>query len=168
MTLFHVFIYYITFLQIFHLYEFFCTNIYQVGKFLEIIQPFSEAASEVFHKEIHSQIFCDIHKKTPVQGSIFKKVEGHRVSNFIKKRLQQRYFLANVVKFISRPILKNIREWLHRWKVFYDNVFQIRSELSKRNYWWLAVWNVAQISQGWIKICFLCNKLKYYVRGSNS
>ena len=43
--LFHVFIYYITSLQIFHLYEFFRTNISQVGKFLEIIQPFSEAAT---------------------------------------------------------------------------------------------------------------------------
>ena len=29
----------------FHLCEFFCTNISEVGKFLEIIQPFSEAAA---------------------------------------------------------------------------------------------------------------------------
>ena len=43
--LFNVFIYYITSLQIFHLHEFFCTNISQVEKFLEIIQPFSEAAT---------------------------------------------------------------------------------------------------------------------------
>ena len=69
--LFHVFIYYITSLQIFHLYEFFYKNVYQVGKFLEIVQPFSEAATRVFHKESHSQTFCDIDKKTPVQGSIF-------------------------------------------------------------------------------------------------
>ena len=29
-------------------------NISQVGKFLKIIQPFSETATEVFHKESHS------------------------------------------------------------------------------------------------------------------
>ena len=69
-----------------------------------------------------------------MQGSIFNKVEGHQASSFTKKRLQQRYFLANIVKFIRRPILKNISERLRCWKVFYENVFQIRSELSKRNY----------------------------------
>ena len=44
----------------------------QVGKFLEIIQPFSEAATRVFHKESHFQTFCDIHRKVLVQGSIFQ------------------------------------------------------------------------------------------------
>ena len=88
----------------------------------------------MFHKESHSQIFCDIHKKTSVQGSIFNKIEGHQACNFIKKRLQQRYFHVNIVKFIRRPILKNISEGLRCWKAFYENVFQIRSELSKKNY----------------------------------
>ena len=36
---------YITSLQIFHLHEFFSTDISQLWKFLEIIQPFSEAAT---------------------------------------------------------------------------------------------------------------------------
>ena len=48
---------------------------------------------------------------------------------------------------------------------FCENVFQIRSELSKKNYWWLAVWKVAQISQDWIKILPI---IKYYVRRLNS
>ena len=74
----------------------------------------------------------------------FNKVECHQTCNFIKKRLQHRYFLANIGKFIRRPTLKNISKRLHCWKVFCENVFQIRSELSKRNYWWLAVWKVAQ------------------------
>ena len=39
------FTYYTTSLQIFHLYEFFSTNIFHVEKFLEIIKPFSEAAT---------------------------------------------------------------------------------------------------------------------------
>ena len=82
----------------------------------------------------------------------FNKVAGHQSCNFIKKRLQHRYFLVNIGKCIRRPILKNISERLHCWKVFCENVFQIRSELSKRNYWWLAVWKVAQISQDWTKM----------------
>ena len=63
-----------------------------------------------------------------VQASIFNRVAGHQACNFIKKRLQHRYFLANIKKFIRRPILKNISEWLHCWKVFCENIFQIRSE----------------------------------------
>ena len=62
----------------------------------------------------------------------FNKVAGHQTRNFIKKRLQHRYFLVNIGKFIRRPILKNISKRLHCWKVFCENVFQIRSELSKR------------------------------------
>ena len=65
------------------------------------------------------------------------KVAGHETCHFIKKRLQHRYFLANIRKFIRRPILKNISERLHCWKVFCGKVFQIRSELRKRNYRWL-------------------------------
>ena len=75
----------------------------------------------------------------------FNKVAGHQACNFLKKRLQHRFFLANIGKFIRRPILKNISEWLHCWKVFCEKVFQIRSELSKRNYWWLAVWKVLKL-----------------------
>ena len=104
------------------------------------------------------QTFYDIHIKTPVEGSILNKAEGHQACIFIKKRLQQGYFLANIRKFIWRPIKKNISiEQLHCWKVFCQNVFQIRSGLvdvllMKRNYWWLAVWKIAQISQDWIKM----------------
>ena len=61
--------------------------------------------------------------------------------------------------------MKNISEQLHCWKVFCEKVFQIRSELSKRNYWWLAVWKIAQISQDWIKTLSLIN---YYERRSIS
>ena len=98
------------------------------------------------------------------RGLFFNKVAGHQPCNFIKKRPQHRYYLANIRKFIRRTILKNISERLHCWKVFCENVFQIRSELSKRNYWWLAVWKVAQISQGWINMLPI---IKYYMRGLN-
>ena len=68
------------------------------------------------------------------RGLFLNKVAGHQACNFIKKRLQRSYFLANIWKFIRRLILKNISEQLHCWKVFCENIFQIRSELSKRNY----------------------------------
>ena len=131
----------------------------------KLFNHFQRQPPEVFHKESYSQTFCDIHRKTLVQGSFFNKVEGHQACNLTKKRLQHKYFLANIMKFIRRPILKSISEWLRCWKVFYENVFQIRSELSKRNYWWVAVWKVAQISLDWIKMLPI---IKYYMRRSNS
>ena len=135
-TLFHVFIYYRTSLQIFLFYKFFRTNISQVE--LEILRN-----SSTIFRSSHRR--CSIKKailkhfviftgKHLCRGLFFNKVAGHQACNFIKKRLQHRYYLANIRKFIRRTILKNISERLHCWKVFCENVFHIRSELSKRNY----------------------------------
>ena len=58
--------------------------------------------------------------------------------NFIKKRHQDRYFPVNIKTFIITPILKNICEWLHFWKVFCKNIFQIRTsqrELLMKQKW---------------------------------
>ena len=126
---FHVFIYYRTSLQIFLFYKFFCTNISQVE--LEILRN-----SSTIFRSSHRR--CSIKKailkhfviftgKHLCWGLFFNKVAGYQASNFIKKRPQQRYFLANIRKFIRRPILKNICERLHFWKVFCENVFQIRT-----------------------------------------
>ena len=60
-------------------------------------------------------------------GLFFNKVAGHQSCNFIKKRLQHRCFLVNIEKLIITPILKNICERLHFWKVFCKNIFQIRT-----------------------------------------
>ena len=98
------------------------------------------------------------------RGLLFNKVASHHACNFTKKRLQHRYYLVNIGKFTRRPILKNISEPLHCWNVLWER-FQIRSELSKRNFWWPAVWKVAQISQDWIKMLPL---IKYYATRSNS
>ena len=38
--------------------------------------------------------------------------------NFIKKRLQHRYFPVNITKFLRTPILKNIWERLHLKQLF--------------------------------------------------
>ena len=99
------------------------------------------------------------------RGLFFNKDAGHQPCNFIKKRLQHKYFLVNIRKFIRIPILKNISKQLPCWKVFYKNVFQIRFELSKRNCWRLAMWKVAQISQDWTK---MLPTIKHYMRRLNS
>ena len=47
--------------------------------------------------------FSNIHRKTPVLESLFNKVAGLKVCNFIKKRLQGRCFPVNVGKFFMTP-----------------------------------------------------------------
>ena len=48
--------------------------------------------------------------------SLFNKVAGLeaglRACNFIKKKLQHRYFPVNIAKHLRTHILKNIYEWL--------------------------------------------------------
>ena len=39
---------------------------------------------------------------------LFNKVTGLEVYNFIKKRIQHRFFLVNIAKFLRELILKNI------------------------------------------------------------
>ena len=51
-------------------------------------------------------------QETPVLKSLFRKVAGLKVCNFIKKRPQRKCFLVNISKFLRLPILKNIFEWL--------------------------------------------------------
>ena len=80
----------------------------------------------------HFVIFTGKHR---YRGLFFNKVAGHQACNFIKKRFQNRYYFANIRKFIRRTILKNISERLHCWKVFCENVFHIRSKLCKRTCW---------------------------------
>ena len=47
-------------------------------------------------------------KKIPVLESLFEKVAGLKVCNFIKKRPQHRWFPVNIAKFLRLSILKNI------------------------------------------------------------
>ena len=65
-------------------------------------QPFAN-----FLQNWCSQKFRNIHRKTPVLESLFNKVAGLQVCNFIKKRLQHRYFLLNIAKFLKTAFLKN-------------------------------------------------------------
>ena len=48
-----------------------------------------------------SSLQCpNIHRKTPVLDSLFNKVAGLQISNFIKKWLQHRCFPVNVANFL--------------------------------------------------------------------
>ena len=51
-------------------------------------------------------------------GLFFNQIAGHETCGL---------FFANIGKFVRRPILKNISEGLHFWKVFCENIFQIRT-----------------------------------------
>ena len=79
-------------------------------------------------------------------GLFLNKVAGHKACNFIKKRLQHRYFLVNIGKSVRRP---NANGCIFG-KCFVRKFF--RSELGKRNYWWLAAWKVAQTSKDWTRM----------------
>ena len=49
-------------------------------------------------------------------------VSGLKACNFIKKRLETRYFPMNIVKFLRASILKNICERLLLWLTYYVTV----------------------------------------------
>ena len=66
--------------------------------------------------------FVIITVKHLCRSLFFNKVAGHQACNFIKKRLQHRYFLANISEFYKKNFLKNISKRLHCWKVFCENV----------------------------------------------
>ena len=57
---------------------------------------FWDIEPEVFYKKSCSKNFCNIHRKTPVVDSLFNKVTGLKACNWIKKRLQLRYFPVNI------------------------------------------------------------------------
>ena len=145
-------------LQIFLVSKLFSTNTYQVE--LEILRNsltiFRSSHRRCSIKKLLSNILWYSQKNTCVGGSFWITLLAIRPVTLFAKGLQHRYILANIEKFVRRPILKNICERLHFWKAFCETIFYIR--LSKRNYWWLAQWKVAQISQNWTKmLCY--NKL---------
>ena len=80
---------------------------------------------ELFCKK-RVQKFCKFHRKTPVLKSLFTKVVGLNACNFIKARLQHRYFIAKFTKFL-RPLIWNLRTNTSEirsctWTVLLDNL----------------------------------------------
>ena len=47
-----------------------------------------------------------ISQKAPVSESLFNKVVGLQACNFIKKRLQHRFFPVNIVTFLRAALIK--------------------------------------------------------------
>ena len=45
-----------------------------------------------------------MHRKTPVLESLFNKIEGLQIYNFIKKRFQNKCFPENIAKLLRIPI----------------------------------------------------------------
>ena len=70
-------------------------------------------APEVLHKKGVLKNFA-IFTRKHLRWSVF----GVFRVNFIKKRLQHRYFPLNITKFLRTPILKNIWERLHPKELF--------------------------------------------------
>ena len=54
----------------------------------------------------------NIHKETVMLESLFNKVAGLKVWNFVLKRLQHRCFPVNMAKFLRAPVMKNTCERL--------------------------------------------------------
>ena len=125
-------------LQIFLVSKLFSTNTYQVE--LEILRNsltiFRSSHWRCSIKKLLSNILWYSQKNTCFGGSFWITLLAIRPVTLFAKGLQHRYILANIEKFVRRPILKNICERLHFWKAFCETIFYIR--LSKRNYWWLT------------------------------
>ena len=105
----------------------------------------------MFCKKRCSKKFCTFHRKTPVMESLFNKVAGLKTCNFIKKRLQHRFFPMKFAKSYRTPILKNICERLLLYYTIINcenNHFRFTSqknfflrilynEQEKRTYWFV-------------------------------
>ena len=75
----------------------------------------------------------DINLKCKLQSEVGKNgpsILGREAGNFIKKRLQHKRFLVNIVKFLRTPILKNICERL----LPYSLILHCRADCCGRNW----------------------------------
>ena len=71
----------------------------------------------MFYNIRFSYKLCNIHRKLPLLESLFNKVAGLKLYNFIKKRLQDRYFLVNITKFLIL-LIANHTKWSNTLKQF--------------------------------------------------
>ena len=49
---------------------------------------------------LFENVFCNVHKKTPVLEYLFNKIASLKVCNFIQKTLQHRCFPVNIAKYL--------------------------------------------------------------------
>ena len=65
--------------------------------------------------------------------SIFINIVDLRACNFIKKRLQHRWFPVKFAKFLTAPILKNICEKLHQANAPF--LYSLRTSENQNFFW---------------------------------
>ena len=90
----------------------------RLGRFLNVLYAFTLRSVSRKYKEFISSSShrrCSMKKDVlknfaifAVLESLFNKVARLRACNFIRKRLQYRYFPMNIAKFLTKTILKNI------------------------------------------------------------
>ena len=92
---------------------------------------------QAFRRCSSKQVFLKIlqfHWKTPMLESLLNKVAGLKAWNFIKKRLQHRYFPMKLAKFWRTLFLQNISGGCF-WKLncFSSFYYHDLAKLSQRN-----------------------------------
>ena len=78
---------------------------------LKHMLSFKSSHRRCYVKKVFSKIL-QISRKHPCWSLFLTKFQVFRPANFIKKRLQYRYFPVKFAKFLRTPILKNICERL--------------------------------------------------------
>ena len=74
-------------------------KIFSFGKMLIKFFGGSQPPEVLLRKTRCSKIFSKLHRRAPMFESVFNKIAGLKVCNFIKKRLQHRYFPEKFAKF---------------------------------------------------------------------
>ena len=70
-----------------------------------------------------SEKFWKFHRKKHLLKYLFNRVACLQICNFLKKRLQHRYFPMEFTKYLRKPILKNICEQLLLEPLFHLDLF---------------------------------------------
>ena len=66
------------------------------------------SSKEVFFKRGVLKCFAIFTGKVPVLESLFHKIAGLKICNFIKKRLQHRCFLVNIAKLLRTAFIEHL------------------------------------------------------------
>ena len=61
---------------------------------------------------LFEDVFCNVHKKTPVLEYLFNKIASLKVCNFIQKTLLHRCFPVNIVKYLRTAFFTEHLQWL--------------------------------------------------------
>ena len=101
-----------------NLYTFFCTNISTI---------FRSSHRKCSIKKATTKYFVTLTGKHPWWGRFFVKLHAIRPVILLKWDSNTNIFLWISWNFKGTPILKNICERMYFWKVFCDNIFQVRT-----------------------------------------